>query len=68
MSGFSHGVREALTILLAIWRARYGSVNDFWLVLKACLGLFGEFGGVFCADHVRFDPFHHYIIERLPTL
>ena len=67
MSGFSRGVLEALTILLAIRTARYGPVNDFWLVLKAWLGLFGEFGGVLCADHVRFDPFHPYI-ERLPTL
>ena len=38
-----------------------------WFVLKAWLGLFGDFGGVLCADHVRFDPFHPYI-ERLPTL
>ena len=55
------------TILLAIWIARYWPVNDFRLVLKAWLGLFGEFGGVLCTDHVRFDPFHPYI-ERLPTL
>ena len=67
MSGFSRGVLEAPTILLAIWIARYGSVDDFWLVLKAWLGLFGEFSGVLCVDHVRFDPFHPYI-ERLPTL
>ena len=49
------------------WIARYWTVNDFWLVLKAWLGLFGEFGGVLCAGHVRFDPRHPYI-ERLPTL
>ena len=67
MSGFSRGVLEALTILLAIRIARYWPVNDFWLVLKAWLDLFGEFGGVLCVDHVRFDPCHPYI-ERLPTL
>ena len=48
MNGFSRGVLEAPTILLAIWIARYGSVNDFLLVLKAQLSLFGEFGDV-CA-------------------
>ena len=67
MSGFSHGVLEALTILLVIWIARYWPVYDFWLVLKVWLGLCGEFGGVLRADDVRFDPCHHYI-ERLPTL
>ena len=48
-------------IILAIWIARYGSINDLWLVLKAWLGLFGEFGGVLCADHMRFNPFDPYI-------
>ena len=67
-SGFSRGVLEAVTIFLAIWIARYWPVNNFWLVLKAWLGLFGEFGGVLCADHVRFDSCHHYIVERVPTL
>ena len=67
MSGFSRGVLEVLTMLLAIWIARYGSVNDFWLVLKDWLGLFSEFGGVLCADHVRFDLFHAYI-ECLPKV
>ena len=56
MSGFSSGVLEALTILLAIWIARYWPVNDPLLVLKAWLGLFGEFGGVLCADQISRDP------------
>ena len=36
-------------------------MNDFWLVLKAWLGLFGEFGGILCSDHMRFDLYHPYI-------
>ena len=61
MSGFSSEVLEALAILLAIiWIARYWPVNDFWLVLKAWIGLFGECGGVLGADHVRFDPRYPY--------
>ena len=49
MSGFSRGVLEALTILLAIlWIARYWPVNDFWLVLKAWLA-FSASLGAFCA-------------------
>ena len=67
MSRFSSRVLEALTIFLAMWIARYWPVNYFWLVLKALLGIFGEFGSVLCVDHVRFDLCHPYI-ERLPTL
>ena len=67
MSGFLCRVLEALTIVLAIWIARYWPVNDFWLVLKAWLGIFGEFGGVLCTDHIRFYPCHPYI-GRLPTI
>ena len=48
MSGFSRGVLEALTILLAIRTARHRPVNDFWLVLKAWLGLSASLAA-FCA-------------------
>ena len=36
-------------------------MSDFWLVLKAWLGILAEFLGCFYADHVRFDPSHAYI-------
>ena len=60
VSGFSCGVLETPTILLAIWIARYWPVKDFWFALKALLGVLGEFGGVLYSDHVRFDPRHPY--------
>ena len=54
-------------MLLAIWIVSYWPVNDFWLVLKAWLGVLGEFGCILYADHMRFDSRYPYI-ERLPTL
>ena len=36
-------------------------MSDFWLVLKAWLGVLAEFLGVFHVDHVRFDLRHPYI-------
>ena len=53
--------------LFDMWIAGYWPVSDFWLVLKAWLGILAEFLGVFYADHVRFDLRHPYI-ERLPAL
>ena len=58
VSGFSCGVLKARTILLAIWIARYWPMKDFWLALKACLGIVSEFGGILYADHMIFDPCH----------
>ena len=42
-------------------------MSDFWLVLKAWLGILAEFLGSFYSDHMRFDLSDPYI-ERLPTL
>ena len=58
---------EPHTTIFGMWIAGYCPVSDFWLVLKAWLGILAEFLGSFYADHVRFDPCHPYI-ERLPTL
>ena len=66
MSGFSRGVLEALTILLAICIARYGPVNDFWLDLKARLGLFSEarpssnFPTPPIASQLELQPLYHH--------
>ena len=65
--GFSRRALETHTTLFGIWIAGYWLVSDFGLVLKAWLGVFGEFLGGFYTDHVRFDLCHSYI-ERLPTL
>ena len=35
-------------------------MSDFWLVLKAWLGILADFLGSFYADHVRFDLSHPY--------
>ena len=61
MSGFSHRVVEALTILLGTWIARYWPVSDLQLVLKPWPSVLAEFGGVLYSDHVRFDSCHPYI-------
>ena len=37
-------------------------MSDFWLVLKAWLGILTEFLGILYVDHVRFDLCHRYII------
>ena len=42
----------------------YDTVNDYWLVLKVWLSLFGEFGEVLCADHVRYGSYHPFIKRR----
>ena len=46
--------------LFGMWIAGYWPVSDFWLVLKAWLGVLAEFLGGFYADHVRFDLRHPY--------
>ena len=43
VSGFSCRALEAHTTLFGMWIAGYWPVNDFWLVLKACLGVRAEF-------------------------
>ena len=66
-SGFSCAAREAHTTTYGTEIAGYWLANDFWLVLKARLGVLAEFLGCSYADHVRFDLRNPYI-ERLPTL
>ena len=53
VSWFLCRVLGTRTILLAIWIARDSPVKDFWLALKAWLGILGEFGCVLYANHVR---------------
>ena len=43
-------------------------MKDFWLDLKAWLGVLDEFGGVLYADHVRFDPCHPYYRASVDAL
>ena len=62
VSGFSRRALEPHTTLFDVWIAGYWPVSDFWLVLKAWLGILAEFLGSFYADHVRFDLRHPYII------
>ena len=52
---------------LGLCTARDESKSCCWCVLKDKLGILAEFGGVLCADHVKFHSCHPYI-ERLPTL
>ena len=58
MGGFSRGKLEAGRNELGLCTTRYES---------KLLGFLAEFGGVLCADHVRFHSCHPYI-EHLPTL
>ena len=58
MSGFSLRALEPHTTLFGMWIAGYWPVSDFWLVLKAWLGILAEFLGGF---YVRFDLSHPYL-------